>query len=601
MSLRRRITQITIACFVTMALGLLFDGHRREAAVQEQLEAAQLLLLDVSWSGFVAAEQRRLQNLTDVFRLAPGAAGYFDTRDPRGLEQATVHIRADLKTTHFQALAPDGSAFFDSRGADVGAPVLPAALVRAIVGQSTPRSGLLRTPAGGVAVARAVPVFATSGVIGVAVVWSDVTPSLTDLSGAVGTPIFLLGPDGMLARSAGAALSLSTAGQSRPALGDGVSFLRQRDRILRIASIALPPTLDGQTISLVGVTDDTEAITRQTRVRFVSYLALGTAMLLFFAIVNWSLRSSFEPLTAIVRSLEALTQGRTDLRVPAPTRADEIGRLAGTFETFRQGMQARDRLGRLQQELDVATRIQAQCLPRTFPHVPGVAFAAQMTPMREVGGDFYDIFALPDGRVGLVIADVSDKGVGAALFMAISRTAMRSTALAARDPAECVAQVNAYLCTDNDAMLFVTLIYAILDPATGQVTLCNAGHNPPAILDAAGQVRFVTAEPQLALGVFEDATYQNQSLHLTAGSRLVLYTDGITEAMNRAGTEYGEDRLAETLSGTGPVSAEALLTGLIDSVERFLDGQGANDDLTCLAMAFEGGAGRAPASRDDRA
>jgi len=590
MSLRGRITLIITTCFVALAAVLLVDGRSRELAAEQRLEETQLLMLRASWAGLLQAERQRLLGHLESFRRTPGAVASFSAGDRPGMDRATVAIRSDLRTTHVQALRLDGTAVYDSRGEDRSAPLLTPAQVTRVAERTEPVAGLIAAPDGTLSHALAAPILATSGVVGVAVLWGDAARVLAELSEAIGMQTMILAPDGSVRAEADAREPLPTArALAAPLAADRVALLRDGPRTLRVATVSQAGIFGAPAGRLVALEDVSAEMARRNQLWAISYTALASAMVLFFAFVNWSLRTAFRPLDAVIQSLDGLSAGRTDVQVTVPPRNDEIGRLAGTFESFRKGMEARSRLERLTRELDVAARIQAQCLPRAFPEEEGIAFAAAMRPMREVGGDFYDVFRLPDGRIGMVVADVSDKGMGAALFMAIARTAVRSTAMTTPDPGDCVRRVNAYLCEDNEEMLFVTLVYAILDPATGRIALCNAGHNPPAVIEPSGSVRLVQSTPQPALGVVEGATYGSSALQLAPDSRLVLYTDGVTEAMTADGAEFGEARLLETLAAAARDDAEPLVEHVFDTVEAFVDGAPRNDDITCMALVYRTG------------
>ena len=590
MSLRGRITLIITTSFVALAAVLLIDGRSRELAAEQRLEASQLLMLQASWAGLLQAERQRLLGHLESFRRSPGAVASFASGDRPGLDRATVAIRGDLRITHVQALRLDGTTVYDSRGEDRGGAVLTPAQVSRVAEATDPAAGLIATPDGALSHALAAPILATSGVVGVVVLWGDAARLLAELSEAIDMPTLILGPDGAVRAELGTKTALPDAPALVPAQAAGrLAVLQDGPRTLRATSAAQAGLFGAPVGWLVALEDISAEMTRRRQLWAISYTALVSAVVLFFAFVNWSLRTAFRPLDAVIQSLDGLSAGRTDVQVPMPSRKDEIGRLAGTFESFRKGMEARDRLRRLTRELDVAARIQAQCLPRAFPREEGIAFAAAMRPMREVGGDFYDAFRLPDGRIGMVVGDVSDKGMGAALFMAIARTVVRSTAMSTPDPGDCVRRVNAYLCEDNAEMLFVTLIYAVLDPATGEMTLCNAGHNPPAAIAASGAVRLLQTAPQPALGVVEDAVYASTRTRLAPGSRLFLYTDGVTEAMTADGVAFGEARLLETLSELSRADAEAMVQHVLTAVESFVEGAAPSDDITCMALVLRDG------------
>jgi serine phosphatase RsbU (regulator of sigma subunit) len=548
-------------------------------------------MLAVSWSGFAATERQRLEGHFDAFRRAPNTLAGLSNGSLPDLDRAAVPLRADLRTVRLQVLRPDGALLYDTSGTEVAAPVFTPERVAQIAARTTPLAGpLLMTGTGAGAADQtlhyvyAAPVLATSGVAAVVVLLSEVLPMLESVSATLGMPVLLSDHEGrLLGAAAGPAGALIDAALARIMPPGRVGYLATEEDTFRMVTSGVTPVVGDTPLRLTALEDVTASTARREAVAAMGLAALVSTTALFIAFLNWSLRMSFRPLEGIIHALAALTQGRTDIVVPPPARADEIGRLAGTFETFRQGMEARRHVSRLNQELETAASIQSQCLPRSFPDAPGLAFAAEMKPMREVGGDFFDVFALPDGRIGLVIADVSDKGMGAALFMAVSRTVVRATATTSPDAASCVTRVNDYLCTDNDAMLFVTLIYAVLDPETGALDLCNAGHNPPILIDPSGEGHFLVTEPQPALGILEDVQYVGAAAQVPVGARVFLYTDGVTEAMTAEGAEFGEDRLLDALPRVG--DAAETLASVLAAVDVFLGGGSLSDDITGLAVA----------------
>jgi sigma-B regulation protein RsbU (phosphoserine phosphatase) len=188
--------------------------------------------------------------------------------------------------------------------------------------------------------------------------------------------------------------------------------------------------------------------------------------------------------------------------------------------------------------------------------------------------------------VGVVIADVSGKGVPAALFMAVARTLLRAIAPATTGPGTCLALANDLLSQDNDAMMFVTLFYGILDTSTGELAYANAGHNPPYLIAPDGTISQLPGTGGMALGVMENMPYAEAYARLEPHSTLLLYTDGITEAFNPEDEEFGEARLATQLVGLAHEPVEPLLMRLIDSVYAFANGAPQSDDITCLAIHY---------------
>jgi len=213
----------------------------------------------------------------------------------------------------------------------------------------------------------------------------------------------------------------------------------------------------------------------------------------------------------------------------------------------------------------------------------GVAVAGLMRAAEEVGGDFYDFFRLADGRLAVAIADVSGKGVPAAIFMAVTRTLLRATAALEPEPAQCLARVNAALAEANEQLLFVTMVYGVLDPTTGRFAYANAGHNPPALVPAAGgKPRLLDPLGDLCLGVLPDLDFRESVLLLEPGDRLFFYTDGITEGMRVDGEVFGTDRLADALEAGRGLGVEGHAAAVIRAVDAFEDGASQSDDRTCV-------------------
>ncbi len=268
--------------------------------------------------------------------------------------------------------------------------------------------------------------------------------------------------------------------------------------------------------------------------------------------------------------------------------------LAVQNDLFQQETVSRERL---EMEVQLARQIQQAFVPETLPVPPGWDLAARWRTARQVGGDFYDIFELPDHRLGLFIADVADKGMPAALFMALTRTLMRAAVLQSDSPAEALRQVNDLLYPDCEQGMFVTAVYAVLDTETGRLTYANAGHNPPLSVHHAARPAGKRAKAPraglklqrltrtgIALGVMEHAEISERSIDLFPGETLVFYTDGITEAFSPAEEIYGEERLLQVLVESKAESAGKLLDEIDADVTAFIADAPIADDLTMVAV-----------------
>ena len=261
-----------------------------------------------------------------------------------------------------------------------------------------------------------------------------------------------------------------------------------------------------------------------------------------------------------------------------------IQRTLHHLELWREALESRDKLVALQNELSVANKMQQSILPTSFPTGRGFEIFGSMKPARDVGGDFFDVLSLEDGRIGLVVADVSDKGVPAALFMMSSRTLLKGAAIGLDAPGKVLSEVNQLLQEENDAAMFVTVFYAAFDPKSGELAYANGGHNTPLVVHADGSSTVIPPTGGIALGVVPDFTYEESSMTLQPGDRVVLYTDGVTEAENDHGDQFGLERLCEVFTNGAPTDARATNGAVFDAVEAFAGEAPQFDDVTCLTL-----------------
>jgi sigma-B regulation protein RsbU (phosphoserine phosphatase) len=234
-------------------------------------------------------------------------------------------------------------------------------------------------------------------------------------------------------------------------------------------------------------------------------------------------------------------------------------------------------------------------VPQRFPPFPDrrdFEIYGEMEPARSVGGDFFDFFLIDADRLGLVIGDVSGKGVPSALFMASARTLLRATALhgtsSRSTSAECIHYVNNVLAREGDGMMFVTLVYGILDTRNGQVDYCNAGHNHPYVFPARGGLRRIEDGGGVIAGLYEGAKYECGSVRLEPGDGLLLYTDGLTEAFNDDGGMFGDGGLRATLQTVAHAPVEDVVKALMREAKAFMGPAPRSDDLTVLAVRYLG-------------
>ena len=245
---------------------------------------------------------------------------------------------------------------------------------------------------------------------------------------------------------------------------------------------------------------------------------------------------------------------------------------------------------RIGAELNVATQIQADMLPRIFPAFPErkeFDIYATMNPAKEVGGDFYDFFLIDEDHLAVVIADVSGKGVPAALFMVIAKTLIKNHAQNRETPGSVFTQTNAQLCEGNDAGLFVTAWMGVLEISTGKFVYVNAGHNPPLLKHAGGGYEWLKSRPGFVLAGMEGIRYRENSLQMEPGDCLYLYTDGVTEATNEKQELFGEIRLQTVLNETPDLPVDRLLQKVKQSIDTFAGEAEQFDDITMLGLEYK--------------
>jgi phosphoserine phosphatase RsbU/P len=300
--------------------------------------------------------------------------------------------------------------------------------------------------------------------------------------------------------------------------------------------------------------------------------------------------SALNEMSSVVRCIEL---GAVDY-LPKPFNPTLLkARLGATLEKKRLRDEIDEHLARLEEELNAARKLQMSMVPQSFP-APSADFPidlhASMEPAREVGGDLYDFFMTEDGKLCFLVGDVSGKGMPAALFMArakslirIATDLMRSANGSSAPPADIIARVNRELCQDNGDMMFVTLFFAMLAPATGEVEFCNAGHNPPYHLNGQGAVA-IEGGKGIILGVNPKAVYATGRLSLATGEGIYLFTDGVTEANNTAEELFGEPRLEAALRAAAASGSAEIVKSVAEAVRGFVGNALPFDDITMLAI-----------------
>ena len=244
----------------------------------------------------------------------------------------------------------------------------------------------------------------------------------------------------------------------------------------------------------------------------------------------------------------------------------------------------RRELERTEYEMETARGIQQSFLPESPPRIEGFELAALNLPARQVGGDFYDFIPVSEGKWGIIIADVSGKGVPAALFMALSRTLVRANVAASATAAQAMQRANHLISQEAKMGMFVTLFYAVLDPEKRRLQYVNAGHNPPFVIrKSLGGVILLRASG-IAMGVMDDVSLEEREIELASSDVVVFYTDGITEAINAVGEQFGEKKLIETINKNADLPMKDLIARVKDDVFAFAQGQPQHDDFTLVLL-----------------
>jgi phosphoserine phosphatase RsbU/P len=341
---------------------------------------------------------------------------------------------------------------------------------------------------------------------------------------------------------------------------------------------------------------DLQAMNRVTF--WVGIVGLGLA-LVAIAVVSTSVT---RPIRMLARQTREIARGNLELAVPPVATSDEVGDLASSFESMRRALKeyianlaattaAKERI---ESELKIARTIQRNFLPRRFPPFPDRTefdLYAHVEAAKAVGGDLYDFFLLDEHHLFFSIGDVSGKGVPAALFMAVTKTLLKGVARQNLRPSEVLARVNQELFTDNEELMFVTLFCGVLDLRTGELQYTNAGHLPPLRLASATGATWVDLPPGCVLGIAPTDEYITKTLRLESMDTLLLYTDGVNEAMDPQQNLYGEARLQAFAASQIGVPPKDLVEALFASVRGFAGQEEKSDDITAMALQYRGNAG----------
>ena len=387
----------------------------------------------------------------------------------------------------------------------------------------------------------------------------------------------------------------------------------------RYAATTAIRSADGSSLGAVRVEFTSDQIGTHFELYQTEYLVGVIVILVALVLASWFLAKRLaRPIGLMVRAARAVEDGRqpepgvaASLRNTSLTR-DEYGELAGVFLDMAREVGAREiQLNSLVEErtielseknraletaqreirndLEMAHSVQAALVPADLPEDPRAGVAAFMTPALDVGGDFYDAFMTDDGRLAFAIADVSGKGVASALMMAVGRAVLRSAANQHPDPSDAIASTNDQLCGMNPKELFITAFFGVIDLELGTLTYVNAGHDPPYLMRPNEGPEMIPHTGGIALGVLPELHYAETTIPLDPGTALYLYTDGITEAEDANGQQFGRDRLEEKLAGANGAGPQVLMDDILVDLRQFTGDAKQFDDITCMAVQFDGG------------
>lgn len=373
----------------------------------------------------------------------------------------------------------------------------------------------------------------------------------------------------------------------------GKKEVMQYSRGGKISFAVFGPLSNGWVASIT--CDYQEVLKRTSQMHMVLILIGLVGLFVLFVLCYLIIRKLTRPLSEISESALSIAKGNFNTPLPEIKSEDEIRKLRDSFDYMQRSIQSyitdlqtsTATNERYESELNIARKIQMAMVPRQFPSLEPIDMHAVMVPAKEVGGDLYDYF-IKDGKLYFAIGDVSGKGVPASLFMAITRAAFRFVASTGLTPSDIIRKLNKAVSDGNETGMFVTMFVGRLDLQTNEFLYCNAGHNPVVLVQPSGKAEFLNVKPNLAAGVLLDFTYEQQAYPIEPGSRLILYTDGVTEAERADKVQYGNDRLLAWATDTDRYHSEKeACDALLSAVKTFVEGNDQNDDITIMTIKLK--------------
>lgn len=603
--LRGRIALFVSLSLVSLAVALMAVNWLREVRHEQRYGAAFARGQTAVWEEIIDVEVNRLKAIAARLAAIEEIVQAVRSDDRSSLADLMTRRLSEARADSAGAAAvevtdPSGQLLYASAGL-LEQPTLDAGLlaraVRLQESVSGPQHGARRHFV--IGVARPLGSDPAAGAISVL---SNLDSLLAGMQQALNVEAYLVNRRGILLQ--GSDRALWDAVHPTPLVRSApVATVQAGDAWYTVATVPVRDSA-GRTVGhLVTIADDTRSHAARVALQSAAIAAVAAFLLLLLGGLNVYLRRAFAPLDEAIGVLDALSRGDTSVAVRGGGKPDEIGRIAEAVNVFREHAiqvqraerqrekyrRRQNQLAALRQELDIAHNMQQSILPTVFPREAAYQIHATMLPAREVGGDFYDFFQVRPGEVGLVVADVSGKGIPAALFMAVSRTVLKATAVTGLGPGDCLVAVNDLLAEENPAEMFVTLFYGILDTRTGRLAYANGGHNPPFVRRADGRVEALAGTDGLALGIVDQMPYDETAVDLAPGDTLLLYTDGVTEALDTGSAEYTAERLAAAVAAFPDGGVEDLVGHVLQDVAAFVGPAEQADDLTMLAVRYGGG------------
>lgn len=351
--------------------------------------------------------------------------------------------------------------------------------------------------------------------------------------------------------------------------------------------------------SLAVVYPDNEMYASLHKLNIIVFLLsiVGLVILVFFTI--GIINRLISPLTKFAKSARVIAHGNFNTELPQIETNDEMKELHDSFEFMQKELanyivnlqETTSAKEKIESELRIAKEIQMGMIPHIFPpfpDMPEIDLFASLESAKEVGGDLYDFFIVDKDRLCFAIGDVSGKGIPASLFMAVTRTLLRSVADKNKSTAEIVSSINKTLSFNNESNMFVTFFLGILDVSNGELKFCNAGHNPPVLIKNKKDVDYFKITKAIPVGLFEDFAYVEEQIRIEPGDQIFLYTDGLTEAENVTNKLFGDDQLLEVIRKSPDLRPQMLIKETIKAVSLHVNGHVQSDDLTMMSIIYNG-------------